>query len=34
VLITQADLNRVLAPAGQGGPPAEETLVIDSDSDA
>jgi S-DNA-T family DNA segregation ATPase FtsK/SpoIIIE len=33
VLITQADLNRVLAPAGQAGPAAEDTLVIDSDSD-
>jgi S-DNA-T family DNA segregation ATPase FtsK/SpoIIIE len=34
VLITQADLNRVLAPAGQTRPPAEDTLVIDSDLDA
>jgi S-DNA-T family DNA segregation ATPase FtsK/SpoIIIE len=33
VLITQADLNRVLAPAGQAGPPADDTLVIDSDPD-
>jgi S-DNA-T family DNA segregation ATPase FtsK/SpoIIIE len=34
VLITQADLNRVLAPAGQAGPPPDDTLVIDSDSDS
>jgi S-DNA-T family DNA segregation ATPase FtsK/SpoIIIE len=33
VLITQADLNRVLAPAGQAGPPAPDSLTVDSDSD-
>jgi DNA segregation ATPase FtsK/SpoIIIE, S-DNA-T family len=33
VLITQADLNRVLAPAGQAGPPAAETLVADAESE-
>jgi DNA segregation ATPase FtsK/SpoIIIE, S-DNA-T family len=32
VLITQADLNRVLAPAGQGAPPEPETSS-DSDPD-
>ena len=34
VLITQADLNRVLAPAGQGAPPEPETIALDSDPDA
>jgi S-DNA-T family DNA segregation ATPase FtsK/SpoIIIE len=33
VLITQADLNRVLAPAGQAGPPPPDSLAVDSDSD-
>jgi S-DNA-T family DNA segregation ATPase FtsK/SpoIIIE len=33
VLITQADLNRVLAPAGQAGPPADGTLVADPEPD-
>jgi S-DNA-T family DNA segregation ATPase FtsK/SpoIIIE len=33
VLITQADLNRVLAPAGQAGPPAADSLTADSDAD-
>ncbi len=33
VLITQADLNRVLAPAGQTGPPAPDSLTVDSDTD-
>jgi S-DNA-T family DNA segregation ATPase FtsK/SpoIIIE len=33
VLITQADLNRVLAPAGQAGPPPPDSLTVDSDSD-
>jgi hypothetical protein len=33
VLITQADLNRVLAPAGQTGPPPPDSLAIDSDAD-
>ena len=33
VLITQADLNRVLAPAGQAGPPAADSLTVDSDAD-
>ena len=32
VLITQADLNRVLAPAGQG--PAPEPVALDADPDA
>jgi S-DNA-T family DNA segregation ATPase FtsK/SpoIIIE len=32
VLITQADLNRVLAPAGQGAAP--ETIALESDPDA
>jgi S-DNA-T family DNA segregation ATPase FtsK/SpoIIIE len=31
VLIGQADLNRVLAPAGQAGPPAPDRLAVDSD---
>ncbi|MCW2987511.1 MAG: translocase FtsK [Solirubrobacterales bacterium] len=34
VLITQADLNRVLAPAGQAGPGAAGPVAIDSDPDA
>jgi DNA segregation ATPase FtsK/SpoIIIE, S-DNA-T family len=34
VLITQADLNRVLAPAGQSAPPEPETVLLDSDPDA
>jgi S-DNA-T family DNA segregation ATPase FtsK/SpoIIIE len=33
VLITQADLNRVLAPAGQTGPPAPDSLTADSETD-
>jgi S-DNA-T family DNA segregation ATPase FtsK/SpoIIIE len=33
VLITQADLNRVLAPAGQAGPPPPGSLTADSDQD-
>jgi S-DNA-T family DNA segregation ATPase FtsK/SpoIIIE len=33
VLITQADLNRVLAPAGQAGPPPADTLTVDPDTD-
>jgi S-DNA-T family DNA segregation ATPase FtsK/SpoIIIE len=33
VLITQADLNRVLAPAGQAGPPPPDSLAVDSDPD-
>jgi S-DNA-T family DNA segregation ATPase FtsK/SpoIIIE len=33
VLITQADLNRVLAPAGQTGPPPADSLTVDSDTD-
>jgi DNA segregation ATPase FtsK/SpoIIIE, S-DNA-T family len=33
VLITQADLNRVLAPAGHSGPPSD-TLTVESDPDA
>jgi DNA segregation ATPase FtsK/SpoIIIE, S-DNA-T family len=33
VLITQADLNRVLAPAGQAGPPAGDTLIADPEPD-
>ncbi len=34
VLITQADLNRVLAPAGQSASPQPETIALDSDPDA
>ncbi|MGC1165661.1 MAG: DNA translocase FtsK [Solirubrobacterales bacterium] len=34
VLITQADLNRVLAPAGQVGPSQPETIALESDPDA
>jgi S-DNA-T family DNA segregation ATPase FtsK/SpoIIIE len=33
VLITQADLNRVLAPAGQAGPPPPDSLTAGSDQD-
>jgi len=33
VLITQADLNRVLAPAGQTGPPGSDTLTVEPDAD-
>ncbi len=33
VLITQADLNRVLAPAGQAGPPPADSLTAESDTD-
>jgi DNA segregation ATPase FtsK/SpoIIIE, S-DNA-T family len=34
VLIAQADLNRVLAPAGQSVPSAPETITLESDPDA
>ncbi|HEX5609400.1 MAG TPA: DNA translocase FtsK [Solirubrobacterales bacterium] len=33
VLITQADLSRVLAPAGQGAPSAPEPVSVEADSD-
>ncbi len=34
VLITQADLNRVLAPAGATAPPEPDTIALDSEADS